>query len=769
MVGGRGGGLSLNRLRRFVGSSAGALAAAALVIAALVFMAAHRTPVDRVWADEGTFLAMVESLVHDRDLRFDERDEARILPHAEAPPRDPRRARASLILERTPKGIAYSKPIVFPLMAAPFHALFGERGLVLLNALALGAALLLAWVALRLLARRDRLPPALATWTVVSFTCAATLLPYLFWRMADLLQAALVLAGLALCFARDFVDEGGEGDDPESDDPESDDAVHDDAEDDLPAWLAPVERTIRGWLLSPAAPWIGTALVAVTVPMRLSNLALAGIPALAALFRWKLPTAIGRGLVTLGTVGLLVALTYGFTGAPDPYKAERTTFLPDTGYPAGDDAVEVMGRFDLAPASHRAKIEGPLEVLYAALYFFVGRHTGIVFYFPAAILFLALAIFGGKGSSRARQWAALVGFAVVTIFFVAGKPENYFGGETFIGNRYFLSVYAVLLMALPRLPSARSLVVTWLVACVSLGSGVVSVARYHGLDQGSQSHAHAGIFRLLPYESTAQGMAGRRDRYWAGQMVRFVDPFADVHGDGFELEAGRPAAEVMVVFWQDPGALRFEVETGAEKARLTLSDWRGDRHFQVGKGRVPQGGAVGLEVAPARPWRYHRFWFEDQVYWARILRLRLDAEPGTRAVVRHLGDPAVIAGSFAYERLGDDLGRSVPAGSRSTVRVKLRNTGSNHWEPKDVVAVSARWRLWREGAEVGASGRIDLPERVPPGQPVELELPVDWPEEPGRVVLEVDLVVEHVAWFQDRLGEPVLRRAVRVEEAPDGD
>ena len=578
-----------------------AILLAILTLATLATLAHFRSPFSRVWGDEGTFLAMMASLVEDGDLRFEAPDLARVQA-AEG-------GRTHLILERGDGGVSYSKPIFFALAAAPFYWLLGEWGPILLNAFALACALAVAWAYLRRLGETGS-----AALVLVTFAGGAVLLPYVFWRMTDLFQAALALTGLALCFGR--------------------------YRGNLPAVARALDRLVdwRG------AEILGAVLLAITVSMRVSNGVLVVASVAAALFGRRLRHAVAQGLTAVVTYLVLAGLTLALTGATNPYRAARTTFTPATGYPAGADAAGALPRFDEQRASDRTTLAthaGAGRIAYSAFYFFAGRHTGLIVYFPAAFVFLIFALRRSDPAGR----AALLAFAGALLFFVGWRAGNYFGGDTFIGNRYFPSIYPLLLVALPRLPGVRPLAAVWALAAVSYGSALLSVIRHHELDSGSQSHTRAGIFRLLPYESTALDIVGRRDRYWAGHFVRFVDPFPGVGPQHAELYAGRPPAELLVAHWRPLDKIRLAVETSAPEATLEVSDYAQRTRFPVGtRATSARRGPFGIEVdlEPSRPWRRHRYWWDpDTLYWSRSLRLRLlvPAGPAT-AVIRYFGDPA---------------------------------------------------------------------------------------------------------------------------------
>ncbi len=707
------------------GRGRAAILLAVSTLAVLLALARYRSPLSTVWGDEGTFLAMTASLAGDSDLFFDERDLARV--------EGSEGGRNHLILQKTERGVAYSKPVLFALASAPFYSLFGERGPMLLNALALALALVLGFACLRRLGDAGT-----AALVLVTFAGAAVVVPYVAWRMTDGFQLSVALAALALCFARE-------------------------------RGAAPAEPGALDRLLDwRGAPVVGAVLLAALVPMRMSNAAMAAAPAAAALLarRWRRAAALAA--VGAVTVLLLGGLTRALTGAPNPYRAARATFTPATGYPAGPGAAEALPRFDEARASDRTALAthaGLGRVAYSGLYFFAGRHTGLLAYFPAAVVFLVFAL---RRPDRVGA-SALLAFAGTLVFFLVWRAENYFGGETFIGNRYFLSIYPLLLIALPRLPPVRWLAVAWALAALAYASALLSVVRLHELDAGSQSHARDGLFRLLPYESTSRDIAGRRDRYWAGHFVRFVDPFPGVGRWHVELYAGRPAAELLVAHWRPLDRIRLWVDTETPEAVLEVRDYGRRLEFPVGTAQAKRSrGLLGVpvDVRTSRPWRRHRYWWDPETfYWTRSLRLRLEVPGGApaSATVLYFGDPQLLGQTFAYDRLGEEVPDRAAAGSSSRVSFTVRNRAPLYWEAEDVVPVRAGYRLYGlDGALVAESERIPLPHRVEPYHEVRVAFDVDWPPQPGRVRLEADLVLEHVAWFADRLGAPVVRREVEV-------
>ncbi|HZB46144.1 MAG TPA: hypothetical protein VE360_12900, partial [Pyrinomonadaceae bacterium] len=103
-------------------------------------------------------------------------------------------------------------------------------------------------------------------------------------------------------------------------------------------------------------------------------------------------------------------------------------------------------------------------------------------------------------------------------------------------------------------------------------------------------------------------------------------------------------------------------------------------------------------------------------------------------------------------------------------RVRVRNDGSARWlaageEGTARGAVRLAAHLIRGDDEEDISlyyaGAV-LARDVEPGESVELTLRLRAPAEPGRYVLEFDMVSEHLSWFED-LGSPTVRHEFVVE------
>jgi len=93
------------------------------------------------------------------------------------------------------------------------------------------------------------------------------------------------------------------------------------------------------------------------------------------------------------------------------------------------------------------------------------------------------------------------------------------------------------------------------------------------------------------------------------------------------------------------------------------------------------------------------------------------------------------------------------AGSLLTIRVTATNLGDVTWPViphgagKREIGLGNHWYDDKGELVTSDEGRTYLPEELKPGETMELPLLVRTPAEPGRYVLELDMVQEYVAWF----------------------
>lgn len=114
--------------------------------------------------------------------------------------------------------------------------------------------------------------------------------------------------------------------------------------------------------------------------------------------------------------------------------------------------------------------------------------------------------------------------------------------------------------------------------------------------------------------------------------------------------------------------------------------------------------------------------------------------------------------------------REVAAGAMHPVDVVVTNDSPMYWSaPRDdgsyVLAIGDHWRTADGDVAVFDDGRAALPVDLSPGASCTAELLVQAPAQPGRYELEVDLVLEAVAWFAQR-GSPTAKCPVLVTDRP---
>jgi lipopolysaccharide transport system permease protein len=84
------------------------------------------------------------------------------------------------------------------------------------------------------------------------------------------------------------------------------------------------------------------------------------------------------------------------------------------------------------------------------------------------------------------------------------------------------------------------------------------------------------------------------------------------------------------------------------------------------------------------------------------------------------------------------------------VLLRVENITAEVWKPEDGYAVGCQVFDAETGTLVREGQRIPLDRELAPGQAIEVEVPVEFPPEPGRYRAFVSVLHEHVCWFYDR-------------------
>jgi hypothetical protein len=369
-----------------------------------------------------------------------------------------------------PGRLYYGKSFAFPLAAAPFVALFGTNGFLVLHALLMTACFACAYA---FLAARSAPVPALLFATAFLLVSVAPV--YMVWLTPDFFNLALVLIAYFFWTYQEVA--GGR--------------------------LSKAGRGAR-WLAGVRADLIAAALLGVATFSRPTHVLLVGPMLALFLLRRQWQRLIIAGACFSAVVIGMFALNVAITGEWNYQGGDRRTFYSGQGgFPFQTD----RHVFNASGPPERATDRVPIEVLasrdallrvfpHNLAYFLFGRHTGFAaYYFPGL---LATALFlRSRHDRRIWQWLTLAAGAGSAVALILYMPYTYSGGGGPVGNRYFLGVYPVFLFLTPPLQRIAPGVLTLGVGGLFTAQLVVNpfYASFH-----PGEHTKNGLFRWLPIE-----------------------------------------------------------------------------------------------------------------------------------------------------------------------------------------------------------------------------------------------------------------------------
>ncbi|MCM3904624.1 MAG: methyltransferase domain-containing protein [Pyrinomonadaceae bacterium] len=135
-------------------------------------------------------------------------------------------------------------------------------------------------------------------------------------------------------------------------------------------------------------------------------------------------------------------------------------------------------------------------------------------------------------------------------------------------------------------------------------------------------------------------------------------------------------------------------------------------------------------------------------------------ERGPASSVRDSRQPGMLRAEF---RPRDSLPQHIEAGDKLELAITIKNAGDTLWLSGQTVragVVMPGVRIIDDRGQIIAElhGHPMLPHAVPPGQSVAVDIPFAAPATPGMYTVKIDLVDQHICWFEERGSQPLLFR-----------
>ncbi len=411
-------------------------------------------------SDEATYLAITQSLIYDKDIVYEQKDLVRIMEKYPSGPQ-------GIFLKRGSSNdqLYYAKSIIYPLIAAPFFAILEERGILLFNII---LAFLSLYIANIWLIRKFNDFSKALIWTLIFFFCSVSI-AYLIWMTPEIFNFSTVFIGLLFWSYRYLKEEH------------------------------PKELNIsfiHRLLISPKSCLFSSfsfALAACSKPPNFILIIPLGIMLLLEK-RWK--DLFLSAIVYLIIFGLFFSSYYIFTGDWNFMGGERKTFYGNLPF------ISPSATFDNLGVSHTAKnywedyYINPKIFFLNIFYFFVGRFSGIFLYYIPSFFILLYFLINKKDN------ISLIAFTLIFIEIIGYTgliPHNYYGGGGTLGNRYFMNIYPLFFLLIPKKISIRAAVINFLTSAILIGQIVINIF-YSSFFPST--HAKYFPFKYFPPEMT---------------------------------------------------------------------------------------------------------------------------------------------------------------------------------------------------------------------------------------------------------------------------
>jgi SAM-dependent methyltransferase len=120
--------------------------------------------------------------------------------------------------------------------------------------------------------------------------------------------------------------------------------------------------------------------------------------------------------------------------------------------------------------------------------------------------------------------------------------------------------------------------------------------------------------------------------------------------------------------------------------------------------------------------------------------------------------PGVLRAEFSFI---DSPPHRIDAGAKLNLAIRIRNTGDTLWLNGQTLrqgVVMPGVTIRNEAGEIVSEihGHPMLPRAVAPGQAFAIDIPCQVPSEPGTYTVKIDLVDQHICWFEERGSQPLV-------------
>ncbi len=345
-----------------------------------------------------------------------------------------------IILKEMPNNtIVYAKPVTYPFFASVFFMVSGPKGIIIFN-------LLLFWLIITLLANHWGATTKSALFSITTLTLTA-FSPYVLWTHPEIFTA--------FCMVMFYI-----------------------------GWLKSNSKLYASIIMP-----LSLALAVTVKP----PLLLLGIPPAIELLKKKRFRPFLTFFITITVIALISIL---LTGHLNPYEGNRKIF--STQFPL-DSPENLFDQGD-SWSMQEARFYFDSNVFYwNLLYMWIGRFSGILWYFFPGIVTAILALFT-KNNRKGKQLLLCV--LLLLVIQIVMIPTNYHGGGGALGNRYFINLYPLVLFALPKLPQKQILIGVAVVA--GLFSGPFLIHPWLSSYQPGE-FTRSGVYSKLPSEWTLSG------------------------------------------------------------------------------------------------------------------------------------------------------------------------------------------------------------------------------------------------------------------------